>query len=193
MHSLSASFILGYHGCSRSVAQALLDGEPFKPSDNIYDWLGPGAYFWEANPARGIEFFQETQIRKKRDPDDVAVVGAVIDMGYCLDLSSSRGVEAVKDAHRDLKAIFKALGKAMPRNKYGKDLLLRELDCGVISHLHASRKAAGLSPFDTVRGVFQEGQRAYPNSGFRARTHIQIAVCNLSKIKGVFRVPQQDL
>lgn len=163
------------------------------PSENIYDWLGSGIYFWEANPARGIEFFRDAQIRKNRNPDDVAVVGAILDLGFCLDLSSSRGVEAITSSHRDLKAIFKTLGKKMPSNKLGRDLLLRELDCAVLNHLHSSRENAGLQKFDSVRGVFQEGKRAYTNSGFRQRTHTQIAICNPTKIKGVFRVPASDL
>lgn len=185
--------MLGYHGCSSTVAENLFAGNPFLPSENIYDWLGSGVYFWESNPRRGLEFYRETQVRKGRSQSDAAVVGAVIDLGYCLDLSSSRGVEAVANAHKDLKAIFKSLGKAMPKNRLGKDLLLRELDCGVIKHLHSSREKSGLQSFDTVRGVFQEGAKVYRNSGFKSRTHIQIAVRNLRKIRGVFRVPTEDI
>lgn len=194
MHSLNAFFVLGYHGCSKAVARSLLDGDEFLPSENIYDWLGKGIYFWEANPVRGIEFFREVQIRRKRDPDDVAVVGAVLDLGFCLDLSSSLGIKAVANSHRDLRAVFKKIpGLTMPSNKMGKDLLLRELDCAVINYLHSSRESAGLQKFDSVRGVFQEGKRVYANSGFRIRTHTQIAICNPAKIKGVFRVPASDL
>ena len=59
MHSLSASFVLGYHGCDQAVGEGLLDGDDFKPSKNDYDWLGPGIYFWEANPQRGLDFARE--------------------------------------------------------------------------------------------------------------------------------------
>src|SRR5271155_2352654 len=63
LHRLS-SFILGYHGCDRKVGERLLEGAAFKPSDNDYDWLGPGIYFWEANPRRALEFATETANRK---------------------------------------------------------------------------------------------------------------------------------
>ncbi len=43
----------------------MLDGEDFKPSDNDYDWLGPGIYFWESNWARGLEFASEQMKRKE--------------------------------------------------------------------------------------------------------------------------------
>ncbi|UHS56088.1 hypothetical protein [Agrobacterium vaccinii] len=194
MHSLNTSFVLGYHGCSKTVAASLLNGDPFRPSENAYDWLGKGIYFWEANPRRGIEFFRDAQVRKERDPNDVAVVGAILDLGFCLDLSSSRGVDAISNAYTDLKAIFQKIPELdMPSNKLGDDLLLRELDCAVINHLHSSRERAGLQKFDSVRGIFQEGETAYPNSGFKTRTHVQIAVCNPAKIRGVFRVPSSDL
>jgi hypothetical protein len=49
---LTTSFILGYHGCDADVATRLIEGEPFKASENDYDWLGPGIYFWESNPQR---------------------------------------------------------------------------------------------------------------------------------------------
>ncbi len=43
MHRLSSCFVLGYHGCDRDVGERLLAGEAFQPSDNDYDWLGPGS------------------------------------------------------------------------------------------------------------------------------------------------------
>jgi hypothetical protein len=49
MHELSSSFVLGYHGCDKKVGERVLAGERLKPSENEYDWLGHGIYFWEAN------------------------------------------------------------------------------------------------------------------------------------------------
>jgi hypothetical protein len=43
MHRLSASFVLCYHGCRKDVAESLIGGADFKPSDNDYDWLGPAS------------------------------------------------------------------------------------------------------------------------------------------------------
>jgi hypothetical protein len=55
------------------------------------------------------------------------------------------------------------------------------------------REAANLQPFDTVRGVFIEGNRIYRDSGFFEKTHVQISARNLAYIKGVFRVPDDQL
>jgi hypothetical protein len=78
--------ILGYHGCDRAVAEALLAGEPFKISRHAYDWLGEGVYFWENDPERGLQW---ACIMKARGVpiEAPAVVGAVIDPGLCLDLA----------------------------------------------------------------------------------------------------------
>jgi hypothetical protein len=45
------------------------------------------------------------------------------------------------------------------------------------------------SAFDSVRGLFPEGEELYPGAGFKDRTHIQIAVCNPDRILGLFYPP----
>jgi hypothetical protein len=194
MHNLSASFVLGYHGCDRETGERLLLNEPFRPSENAYDWLGSGIYFWEANPDRAMDWARQRAARKKiRDDIEVEplVVGAIIDLGYCLDLISTNGSHAVEEAYEVLKAYFGASGEQLPKNSGGDDLLHRKLDCMVINYLHEFRQNSAQAPFDTVRGLFPEGGLLYPNSGFRRKTHIQICVRNQENIKGVFRVPDR--
>ena len=66
------------------------------------------------------------------------------------------------------------------------DLLLRELDCAVIESLNMFNEALHQRPFDSVRGVFYEGEELYPNAGFREKDHIQICIRNPNCIKGFF-------
>lgn len=41
MNPASTSFVLGYHGCDRKVAERVLAGkQQLIPSRNDYDWLG---------------------------------------------------------------------------------------------------------------------------------------------------------
>ena len=190
MHRLSTSFVLGYHGCDIEVAEALLKGKAFKQSQNDYDWLGPGVYFWEANPQRGLDFAIEASTRKKSSIKNPTVVGSIIDLGLCLDMTTRGAIEMVKVAYDSLKDTFEAAGKDLPKN--GSDLLLRRLDCAVVRRLHSILEEEDTS-LDTVRGVFIEGSPIYPNSGFNEKTHTQIAVRRLSCIKGVFRVPEEQL
>lgn len=191
MHQLAASFVLGYHGCDKAVGERILRGEPFKESNNDYDWLGPGIYFWEANPLRGLDFAREAKRRGTSNIERPFVIGAVISLGLCLDLTTTAGVEQVRAAHSSL-AESTAVGRVeLPPN--GPDGLLRRLDCAVIQMVHAIRRDRSDQPVDTVKGVFIEGRPVYEGSGFYERTHIQIAVRNLDCIKGVFRVPAAQL
>jgi hypothetical protein len=78
----------------------------------------------------------------------------------------------------------------MPTNSNPKNgvPLLRRLDCAVIEMLHQLRSEAELDSYDTVFGIFDEGNVAYPGAGFKEKTHIQLSVRNLDVIVGYFRV-----
>ena len=191
MHRLSAGFVLAYHGCDLAVGERLLAGESFKPSNNDYDWLGPGIYFWEANPLRGLEFAREASKRKRTNIKTPFVIGAVIEMGLCLDLLTKAGIELVRAAYESLASVARTAGLELPENT--GDSLRRNLDCAVIRRVHTILNQADLPPVDTVRGVFVEGKPIYPTAGFDEKTHIQIAVNNPACIKGVFRVPKDQL
>ena len=193
MSRLHTSFVLGYHGCTKTTGENILSGRSFfAPSQNHYDWLGPGVYFWEADPKRALAWAANKVARK--GSGEAFVVGAVIDLGNCLDLMAQESLHYVKRAYESLKAAHEAdpslgpLPVNAPAGKNDGDMLLRHLDCAAIQHLHASLESAEEPPFDTVRGLFTEGGPLYPGSGFQSKTHIQIAVRTMSSIKGVFRV-----
>jgi ribulose-5-phosphate 4-epimerase/fuculose-1-phosphate aldolase len=62
------------------VYNAVIKNQDFlNASQNSYDWLGHGIYFWESNLQRAYEFAEEQKNRGKIK--DVAVIGAVIDLG----------------------------------------------------------------------------------------------------------------
>lgn len=184
------SFVLGYHGCDAEVAERLLAGEPFKPSENRYDWLGHGIYFWEANPDRGLEFAHLSSGRTGSAIAQPAVVGAVLDLGLCLDMTTSSAARLVARAYASMRATADALGAELPRNS--KDMMRRDLDCAVINRLHEMVAEEDVV-IDTVKGIFVEDDPIYVGSGFHRSTHVQIAVRNPGCIKGVFRVPRTHL
>lgn len=174
------------------MAENILSGDRFKPSRNEYDWLGSGIYFWEANPLRGLEYAGELRKRKRESKIKIpAVIGAVIDLGNCLDLTTTAGIQQVKDAYKFLVEVFETAEKRPPENS--KDLMRRNLDCAVIEYLHQIRKEHDDAPIDTIKGVFTEGNEIYVGSGFLHKTHIQICVCNPENIIGVFRVEKRFL
>jgi hypothetical protein len=204
LSNLHTSFGLGYHGCDQKVGLDVIAGRfSLIASDRDYDWLGPGSYFWESDPRRALEW-AEAKAKRTNPPITPFVIGAVIDLGNCLDLTVREDIEMLRDAYDGLLKTKAADGAPMPRNRdllteSNKDKLFRNLDCAVIRYLHDSieqtiaqdlttKGFSDLDRFDTVRGTFSEGEPVYPDSGFYEKTHTQIAVRSLGCIKGVFRV-----
>ena len=187
--------MLGYHGCDKAIADRVVGGEiDLIRSEKDYDWLGPGAYFWESDPVRAEEFAKWKASRG--EVSRPVVIGAVIDLRNCLDLVARENVELLKNAHKSFLKIQKTADLPIPKNKSVRgqpsaDRILRFLDCAVFRHLHSilERQEEGperIEPFDTVRGMFVEGRKVYPGSGFRQQSHVQIAVLNNRCIRGVF-------
>jgi hypothetical protein len=174
---------IGYHGCDEAIARKILLGEErLTDSTNAYDWLGSGQYFWEFSEERAWEWAQRF--------DRPYVVGAVINMGYCLNLMDTLSISFVKETYYLLGREMENTGGLLPvnRNALGNhDLLLRNLDCAVINYLHEHAEAQYNISFDTVRGLFPEGKPLYPDAGFRDKTHVQICVRNPACILGYFR------
>ena len=192
MSRLHTSFILGYHGCEESFGKNAINGKmKFRPSSKDYDWLGNGIYFWEGDPQRALEWARERMKRGGiRKP---YVVGAIIDLGNCLDLTLRENAELARYAYDDLKIAQERAGLSMPSNHPppgnpdDNDLVLRRLDCAVIERLYSiADQDNSLPKYDTARALFTEGKPLYESSGFREKTHIQIAVRNPDCIKGVF-------
>lgn len=181
-------WVLGYHGCDLSTAkQTLHSHQPLESSTNDYDWLGYGVYFWEDDPDRAMEWAEK---KRYKNP---AVVGAVIELGNCLDLTIVPNLELVRQAYTDFKSLFEESGilDFLPKNSPGfpgdPDLVKRHLDCAVINFLHQIRKRSGVAPFDTIRSPFSEGRPLYEGAKIVERTHTQICVRNTKVVLGYFK------
>ncbi len=177
--------VFAYHGCDRTVADEILAGSDFKPSENDYDWLGSGIYFWEYGYDRAMRFALEQQERGRITTP--AVVGAVVQLGRCFDLMDTKFTDELPEALRMLKAIHDASGQALPANS-GKtpDKKARRLDCAVLNWYFTWLAERG-ETFDTVRCGFVEGEPAFEGSGIFRQSHIQLAVRNPACLIGVFR------
>jgi len=143
MYSTLPAFVLGFHGCDRLVGESVLSGKTIlKTSENDYDWLGHGVYFWEHNPQRALEYAQQLAVNpgRARSPiTDPFVLGAVVDLGHCLNLLESESLQVLAGAYAALKRSFGSTEASMPVNSRpdeGGHHLLRNLDCAVIEYLH---------------------------------------------------------
>lgn len=184
MPSFHHNLILGYHGCEKALAKALILGEqPMEPSVNKYDWLGSGIYFWEGDTKRAYEFAKDT--KKCQEP---FVVGAILNLGYCFDLTSREDLDLLKFGWENvvMPSIGEGIFNKPGRKEENGELMLRYLDCYVINALHEFNKSQGIRQFDSVRGAFWEGEEVYPTAGFREKSHIQLCICNSDCILGLF-------
>ena len=184
------NLLLGFHGCSMETFERVLyKHEHLKKSENDYDWLGHGIYFWENGYERALEW------ARVRYGEDGRVIGAVIDLGYCLSLTDIRCTKILKTGYDVLSLLYSKTGMEMPENQHGRsqtDILLRNLDCAVIQQIHKNYYERGIESYDSVRGVFSEGNAAFPGSAIPKKTHIQICIVNPNCIKGYFSPMQPE-
>jgi len=201
---ISPDLVVGFHGCDRTVFDSIIkNGGHLESSENTYDWLGHGKYFWEGSYERALAWAKDS-----RSIEEPCVIGAFIKLGNCVDLLDSENLSKVKDTYEILCLEFEELGEQLPQNKVhvGDISFLRELDCKVILRLQQlnneaiakdlnlpdtkgqnSRKVQNHPDFiDSVRGMFPEGGELYSGAGFRDKNHIQLCIVNPNCIIGYF-------
>ncbi len=184
--------VFAFHGCDRRVADSVLAGKAkLTASENAYDWLGTGIYFWEHGPTRAQEWAEAQARRKGSKIKRPAVLGAIIQLGNCFDLLDVRFTRRLADVAGLLSEELVAQGKTLPRNESAGtgdyDWLKRHRDSFVLNSAIPTIEAAQGRTFQTVRGVFQEGEPAFDGAGIKLKSHIQIAVRDARAIVGYFR------
>jgi hypothetical protein len=175
-----------FHSCDREIGIKVLNGKVnLNPSNNPWDWLGPGIYFWELNPKRALQYAKENaagiQFNRFRIKEPF-VLGAIIEFGNCLNLVDTESIEILEKGYNELVNLVATTGAKLPINRGSS----RMLDCAVIKYIHQTRKLQNLQPFDSIRSSFIEGDEVYPTSSFSKRSHIQVCVLNENIIKGYF-------
>jgi hypothetical protein len=184
--------IVGYHGCDAAVVAKVLSREgTLSASEEDYDWLGPGSYFWEHGPQRAYDWAMDEHRRDPKKIKSPSVLGAYINLGQCFDLLDTANTRLLQDMYPEFRRLTLESGRPIPKNrpparKENRDKVLRYLDCAVVKF--SLDKLAELGTrYHTVRGVFVEGGEAFPGAGIMLKSHIQIAVRDPSCIVGFFR------
>lgn len=139
-------------------------------SQNPYDWLGDGVYFFQDAPQRAWEWAVE------HHGNAAAVIGATIHLVDCVDLLDLSWHPVISDAYNSYLSNLKESERALPEQIGGAHRLDREVlnyTIGVLSE-HGLKIAC-------VRAAFAEGQPVYPDSAIFDRSHVQIAVRDTTK------------
>lgn len=158
--------VLAFHGTSRKVAEKILSGESeLKSSSHSWEWLGDGVYFWENAPERALRWAIE---REKEEP---TVIGAIIQVGRCLNLMDKSSNLPVIQAYERVSKLFDANQIPLPENN-GK---FHYRDAIVLNYVHRIAEL-NMASYDTVRAAYIEGDPLFEGTEIRSDTHIQICV-----------------
>ena len=170
---------VGFHGTSRLAMGRILKREIIR-SDQNFEWLGTGFYVWQDSP------WLARQWARMRHSELADVVAVHIDLAGCLDLFNPRWQWELLQTDADLVAAYLAEGRAVPVNRGAG---FRARDCETINRFCEEAEASGL-PMRSVRAIFEEGEAIFEASAIRTRSHVQVAVRDLSTILELEEIDQ---
>lgn len=168
--------IRGYHATDRDSAERIFT-HGFKVSQNEYDWLGWGIYFFQ-DTKRYAKYWAENE-RAEGLIKDPVIIGANIEYTGFLDLLEKQDRELLKQFYRLLESsnyLEVAQARArQPQHKPGAPPSAHPLDCLVIQRTTSIADKNRIR-IRAIRAIFFEGAPIYQNSHIFDRQHIQIAV-----------------
>ena len=175
--------VLGYHGTTSKVAELILRNG-FKPRHRSWHWLGQGVYFWQDAPQQAWEWAEQNAANAGLEP---AVIEAKIDLDGCMDFLDIGWLPVIEAARGLHKEMYEHLGLPEPEQAalvLGAEAGPNRLDCDVLDHCinFLNTKKVYVR---SVRAAFLEGKPVYESSHLFTRTHVQIAVRDLSVIKNL--------
>ena len=161
--------VWGYHGTTQERADAILAHGQFRLSQNPWEWLGDGVYFWQDAPSRALQWGSEWAARTG---EKVAVLRARIRLGEgCLDLLDTDAAELIWEYARHFGAKFPK-GRPWPMNRSSGR---HELDATFFNWVALALAGDGIA-VTSIRAAIAEGEPLFEGSPIRRRSHVQIAV-----------------
>lgn len=172
--------IEAFHGTTLAAADSILSGG-FRPSEQDWDWLGKGVYFFQDGPSRARAWALEWAVEHYKGLP--AVVGAKIrlEREHFIDLIDVFWSEKMNGFYQNFVELCNRSNTPIPRQS-PKPSGPHPLDRRVVNHAVGILGREG-KLISAVRGAFEEGDRVYPDSAFFEKAHVQIAVRDVSLIE----------
>lgn len=167
--------VYGYHGTSKRSAIEINE-RGFDLSTNDYDWLGTGVYFFQDAPMRAASWARE------RYPDSPAVIKSELVLENCVDLLDIAWNPIIRETYGMFVKEYEKASIPLPRQNPQISKAHR-LDCAFFNYIVEKVFASRDVTIDSIRAVFNEGDRIYPDSAIFDRSHIQILIRDLSLIE----------
>ena len=169
--------VIGFHGTSRDAVDRVL-ARDIRRSDQQFEWLGTGFYLWQDSPWRARQWAEQ------HHRDQPAVIAARVGLDGCLDLMNPRWQRELRNADREFVTECLAEERTVPVNR---DSGYRARDCATINW-YCDRVAEDGLVIRSVRAIFEEGEPIFEASSIRTKSHVQVAVRDLTAILDVEEV-----
>lgn len=195
-----AKRVIGYHGTTERNADLIL-ADGFALSENSWDWLGRGVYFFEAAPSMALQWAVD-YIRRKQLNDMPAVLSAEIDLSSSIDLLDDVWDDAIKEAAEKLERdgrCERQHGLRLRSTKSRKAVVVcdyemppdsnrrNHCDCQVINAVWGDAKDRGFTA-SSIRAPFVLGRQLFSNSYLFNESHVQIAVIDQACLRDIRRI-----
>jgi hypothetical protein len=161
--------IYGYHGTTTTKARNILT-QGFRASDNDYDWLGTGIYFFQDAPMRAKQWATQQY------PENPAVIRALIRLDNRIDLFDIAWQPVLKNLYNSFVEQYRRTNRPLPTQNSDRSKAHR-LDCAFFNFASEVIFSRGQS-VESIRSAFMEGDRLFPDSAIFDLAHVQIAIRN---------------
>jgi hypothetical protein len=169
-------WVYGYHGTSMDRASLIIKSG-FKPSNNEYDWLGGGIYFWQDAPKRAWQWAQSTY------PENPVVVKSRLRLDRsCLDLLDVGYSPLLKTMYNEFIRSYERRNLTIPKQNPEKSKAHR-LDCLFFNYVVSKVNSSLPGSIGSIRSAFVEGDRIFPTSAIYDLTHVQIAILDANLVE----------
>ncbi len=145
-------------------------------SQNPWDWLGDGVYFWQDAPHRARSWGEEWA---RKSPDDqLAVIRAKLTLEDCIDLLDTEWMDVIRDFAKAFASLHRRQATELKNRAGGR----HDLDAAFFNFLVESLGRQGVA-VRSIRAALAEGEPILEGSPIRLKSHVQIAIRDLTLIE----------
>jgi hypothetical protein len=180
-----------FHGTTFETAEKIIRERRFKASNHLYDWLGPGVYFFQDAPLKALDYASRYVLPRHDADTELAVVVAELSLENCFDLlrndysllAKRNFGRLVKQSKRQKRPILREFNEQPHRIFHGEvseaDVQRSGYnidDCRNIRSLISDLNTSNRGEFDCVRSAFWGGAEIFKGSFIFDHTNIQVCV-----------------
>jgi hypothetical protein len=173
----------GYHGTLMSKVDSILKNG-FQFSQNPWDWLGSGIYFWQDAPIRAREWAKDWSARN--GDGEIAVIHAELVLEDCIDMLDVEWNDSLAEMTVEFQEAMQSEPEYAGLKNYreGPHRGRHELDAAFFNYTVAAFAQRDLK-VAAIRAAITEGKSLLPDSPLAFKSHVQICILDPALIRKV--------